>query len=102
MDDRNAVLVARREYVSILLYVLYPAIYQGLKSIWEDAKQAKKTKPREVFPEFQNRLARVRKWNQDVIDKEYKRIIDKTKCDYLEELIKRVFIISTQILAAVN
>jgi hypothetical protein len=102
MDDRNAVLVARKEYTTILVYILYPAIYQGLKSIWEDAKQTKKTRPREVFAEFQNRLTRVRKWNQDVIENEYKRIIDKTKCDYLDELIKRVFVINTQILAAVN
>jgi hypothetical protein len=101
-DTRNAILVARKEYQTILVYILFPAIYQGLKSIWEDAKLVKKSRPREVFAEFQNRLSRVRKWNQDVIDNEYNRIIDKTKCDYLEELIKRVFVINTQILAAVN
>ena len=42
------------------------------------------------------------KWNQDVIENEYKRIVKKSNCDYLEDLIKRVFVLNTQILAAVN
>ena len=100
MEDKNYVLVAKKEYTTVLVYTLYPAIYQGLKCIWEDSK--KNAKPRLVYAEFQNRLTRVKKWNQDVIENEYKRIVDKSKCEYLEELIKRVFVINTQILAAVQ
>jgi len=99
-EQKNCIFVARKEYMTILVYTLYPAIYQGLKSIWQDSKRV--ARPREVFSEFQTRLTRVRKWNQDVIENEYKRITEKTKCDYLEELIKRVFVLNTQILAAVN
>lgn len=99
-DSKNCVLVAKKEYTTILLYNLYPGIYQGLKSIWDDSK--KTALPRRVYEEFQNRLSRVRKWNQDVIDNEYKRIVEKSKCDYLDDLIKKVFVINTQILAAIN
>lgn len=100
MEDRNYILVAKKEYTTVLVYTLYPAIYQGLKCIWDDSK--KHARPREVYAEFQNRLTRVKKWNQDVIESEYKRIVDKSKCEFLDELIKRVFVINTQILAAVN
>ena len=100
-EQKNCIFVARKEFTTYLVYVLYPPIYQGIKSIWEDAKRTA-AKPRDVYPVFQNKLARVRKWNQDVIEAEYKRVIDKTECYYLEELIKRVFVLNTQILAAVN
>ena len=105
MDDnssnsKNYISIARDEYTKILIYKLYPAIYQGLKSIWEDAKRV--AKPHDVYSEFQNRLTRVRKWNQEVIDNEYRRIVDKTQCDFLDDLIKRVFVINTQIMAAAN
>lgn len=99
-DSKNCVLVARREYTTILNQHLYPGMYQGLKSIWDDAK--KTAPPRRVYEEFQHRLTKVKKWNQDVIDNEYRRIVDKSRCDWLDELIKRVFVINTQILAAVN
>lgn len=99
-DSKNCVLVARREYTIMLNQHLYPAMYQGLKSIWDDAKRT--APPRRVYEEFQSRLTRVKKWNQDVIDSEYRRIVDKSRCDWLDELIKRVFVINTQILAAVN
>ncbi len=99
-DSKNCVLVAKREYTIMLNQHLYPGIYQGLKSIWDDAR--KTAAPRRVYEDFQNRLARVKKWNQDVIDNEYRRIVDKSRCEWLDDLIKQVFVINTQILASVN
>ena len=99
-ESKQCVILAKKEYTSILIYYLYPSIYQGIRSIWEDAK--KTSLPREVYQNFQNRLIRVRKWNQDVIDHEYKRIVNKTKCEWLNDLIKKVFVLNTQLLAATN
>lgn len=99
-EQKNCIFVQRKEFTTILVYILYPAIYQGLKSIWDETKRT--VKAREVFAHFQHKLTRVPKWNQDVIESEYNRIIDKTKCIYIEDLIKRVFVLNTQILAAVN
>lgn len=100
-EQKNCIFVARKEYTTYLVYKLYPSMYIGIKSLWEEAKRTAPT-PRDVYPVFQNKLARVRKWNQDVIEGEYNRIIEKSECYYLEELIKRVFVLNTQILAAVN
>jgi hypothetical protein len=99
-ESKQCVILARKEFTSILIYYLYPSIYQGIRSIWEDAK--KTALPRDVYQNFQNRLIRVRKWNQDVIDHEYKRIVNKTKCEWLNDLIKKVFVLNTQLLAATN
>jgi len=99
-ESKECIILAKKEYTSILVYYLYLSIYQGIKSIWDSAKV--QSKPREVYEDFQNRLKRVRKWNQDIIDHEYKRIVHKTKCEWLTNLIKKIFVVNTQILAAIN
>jgi hypothetical protein len=99
-ESRECIIVAKKEFTSILLHFLYAPIYQGIKSMWNDSKNH--ALPKEVYQEFQNRLTRVRKWNQDIIDHEYNRIVTKTKCEWLNNLITRIFIVNTQILAATN
>jgi len=104
-EQRNCVFVARKEYTTHLVYWLYPEIYKGLKSIWEETK--KTVDKREVYAAFQHKLTRVPKWNQDVIEREYKRILDeiRKKRDEpfsFEDLIKWIFVLNTQILAAVS
>jgi hypothetical protein len=99
-ESKNCILTAKKEFTSILVYHLYPSIYQGIKSIWNSVKND--VTPRKVFEEFQIRLSRVRKWNQDIIESEYDRIIHKNKCTWLENLIRKIFILNTQILAATS
>lgn len=96
-DSKECIMSAKRDFTAILVQMIYPPIYQGIYSIWEDSKRA--ADPKKVHTEFQHRLSRVPKWNQSVIDREYERIIKHSKCDYLDELIKRVFLINTQVLA---
>jgi hypothetical protein len=102
-EPKNCILEAKKEYTKLLVLSLYPMVYQGIKSIWEDSK--KSATPRKVYEDFQNRLTRVRKWNQDIIDQEHKRIIEKLKANVdwnLDDLIKQVFVLHTQILASIN
>jgi hypothetical protein len=47
-------------------------------------------------------LTRVPKWNQNIIDSETKRIIDKSKCTYLEDLIACVHISQLKILTSIR
>lgn len=98
--SRNCLLEARREYTTLLCYKLYKPIYQGIRHYWELSK--KSAKPGSVYEEFQKKLRMVKNWNQDVIENEYKRVLEKSKCDYLEDLIRKVFILNTQILASVE
>ena len=99
-QSTECILFARDEFMKVLKYKLYPGIYQGIKSIWEESKRT--VLPKLVYKDFQERLSRVRKWNQDIINAEYNRIIHKLDCEWLDDLIKKVFIINTQILAVTN
>ena len=100
-DSKDYILVAKKEFTTLLVYNLYPGIYQGVKSIWEDSK--KTTSPKHVYQNFQERLSRVRKWNNDIITGEFQRVSKMIKGEWsLDELVKKIFVINTQILAAVN
>jgi hypothetical protein len=51
---------------------------------------------------FQNFLCRVPKWNNTIIDDERQRIIEKSGCNYLEDLITCVHIIQLKVLTCVR
>jgi hypothetical protein len=99
-ESKNCLLVAKNEYTTILIYQMYPSIYQGIRSMWNDAKRD--SHPQDAFCDFQIKLSRVRKWNQDLIETEYRRMVDKTKCEWFDDLLTKIFVLNVQILAAVN
>jgi len=51
---------------------------------------------------FQNLLARIPKWNNVIVEEERKRIIDRSGCNYLEELITCVHIIQLKVLTCIR
>lgn len=100
MEDARSLslITARNEYQKYLVYLLFPCIYQGMKSLWDGAKDS--SSPSRVYQTFQDRCKLVRKWNNDIIENEYQRIVKKTNCTWLEDLINHVFLLNTEILAA--
>jgi hypothetical protein len=51
---------------------------------------------------FQNLLSRVPKWNNVIVEDERKRIIERSGCNYLEDLISCVHIIQLKVLTCVR
>jgi hypothetical protein len=51
---------------------------------------------------FQNLLSRVPKWNNIIVEEERKRIIDRSGCGYLEDLITCVHIIQLKVLTCIR
>jgi hypothetical protein len=51
---------------------------------------------------FQNLLARIPKWNSVIIEEERKRIIERSGCNYLEDLITCVHIIQLKVLTCIR
>jgi hypothetical protein len=51
---------------------------------------------------FQNLLSRVPKWNNIIIEEERKRIIERSGCGYLEDLITCVHIIQLKVLTCIR
>ena len=104
MDDNITVLVdAKTEYTKQLTHILVPYILEGIKSIYETSKSVcKLNNDNNVLMRFQEQLSQIPKWNQEIIDEEYTRIVENSGCDWLDELITAVFLSHTKILTSIK
>ena len=106
MEDTNvAILVdAKEEYTKQLISILKSCIYQGVKSIYMDAKDIchQDNTPDNVLITFQDLLSRIPKWSQDIINKEFDRISNVSKCDYIDDLLKVVYVSHIKVLTIVH
>lgn len=106
MDDYNLNVLseAKNEYSSRLLNILTPLIIQGVKSIFTEAVALceDNNEDEKYLMTFQNFLSRVPNWNANIINEEKNRIITKSKCNYLEDLLTCVHITQVKILTSIR
>ena len=106
MDDFNVSSLheSKNEWGARLLTILTPLVIEGLKSIFDESvKLCKDNNEMDKYlMTFQNLITRIPKWNPNVIENERKRIIEKTGCGYLEELVTCVHIIQLKLLTAIR
>ena len=106
MDDYNVSVLseAKNEYSLRLVGILTPLILEGIKSILKEAWELCLENNEEVkyLMTFQNFLSRVTKWNQTIIDEETARILTKSGCTYLEDLLTCVHITQLKILTSIR
>lgn len=106
MDDFSisSLTESKNEWCARLLNILSPTVFQGLKSIFDESWKLciENNEKDKYLMTFQNFLTRVPKWNQTIIDTEKARIIEKSGCTYLEELITCVHVIQLKALTCVR
>lgn len=106
MDDYNTSMLseAKNEYCIRLLNVLTPMVIEGLKSILSEADTLciANNEEEKYLMTFQNFLSRVPKWNNDIITEETNRIIAKSGCNYLEDLLTCVHITQLKVLTSIR
>jgi len=106
MDDFNVSSLheSKNEWGSRLLTIITPHIIEGLRSIFDEAFKLCKENDEvdKYLMTFQNFITRIPKWNPNIIETERKRIIEKSNCGYLEDLITCVHIIQLKILTAMR
>jgi hypothetical protein len=106
MDDFNVSSLheSKNEWGSRLLTILTPLIGEGLKSIFEEAVHLCKSNNEmdKYLMTFQNFISRIPKWNPNIIENEKNRIIEKSGCGYLEDLVTCVHIIQLKLLTAIR
>ena len=102
MDDFNVSSLheSKNEWGARLLVILTPLVIEGFKSIFEESyKMCKENKETNKYlMTFQNLITRIPKWNGNIIESETKRIIDKSCCNYLEDLVTCIHIIQLKLL----
>ena len=106
MDDysMSSLQDSRNEWCSRLISIFTPLITQGIKSIFDESNKLclENDEEDKYLMTFQNFLTRIPKWNTSVIETETKRIIENSKCGYLEDLITCVHIIQLKSLTCMR
>ena len=95
---------SRNEWCARLVSILTPLIIEGIRSIFNEAwKLCLDTDEiNKYLMTFQNLLSRIPKWNAIIIEEERKRIIERSGCNYLEDLITCVHIIQLKVLTCIR
>lgn len=106
MDDFtvNSLTESRNEYSALLIGKLTPCIIQGINAIFNDACELciQNDEDEKYLMTFQNFLARVTKWNPEIIQRETERIVLESNCQYLEDLLTCVHITQLKVLTNIR
>jgi hypothetical protein len=106
MDDYDisSLHQSKNEWGSRLITILTPLVVEGFRSIFDEAVVLCRNNNEndKYLMTFQNFISRIPKWNPVIIETERKRIIEKSGCQYLEDLITCVHIIQLKLLTAIR
>lgn len=106
MDDfvLSSLHESKNEWCGRLVSILTPLVSEGVRSIFDEAWLMCKESGEfsKYLMTFQNMLAQIPKWNNIIIEQERKRIIEKSGCNYLEDLITCVHIIQLKVLTCIR
>lgn len=95
---------SRNEWCSRLVSIFTPLVIEGFKSIFTESWKmcTENDEMGKYLMTFQNLLSRVPKWNSIIVEEERKRIIERSGCNYLEDLITCVHIIQLKVLTCIR
>ena len=95
---------SRNEWCSRLVSILTPLVVEGLRSIFNESWKlcTVNDELNKYLMTFQNLLSRIPKWNNTIINEEKTRIIERSGCNYLEDLITCVHIIQLKVLTCIR
>jgi hypothetical protein len=95
---------SRNEWCSRLVSIFTPLILGGIRSIFNESWKLclDNDEANKYLMTFQNLLSRIPKWNNEIVEEERKRIIERSGCNYLEDLITCVHIIQLKVLTCIR
>jgi hypothetical protein len=106
MDDYSvsSLQESRNEWCARLINILTPLVIEGFKSIFDESWKLcdENDELEKYLMTFQNFLARIPKWNSNIVEEETKRIVEKSNCGYLNDLISCVHIIQLKSLTCMR
>ena len=89
---------ARSEYTKQLASFVVPALVGWFQSMWTRNASDKQR----CLALFQGDCEEIARWNTDRVHDEVRALIERTGCDYMEELMTAVFVAHTKVLTAVR
>ena len=106
MDDNHVPTLhdSQHEWAIRLTRIIHPLIYEGIQGMFQESvaicKQSDENE--KYLMTFQNILSRIPKWNEEIVKKETARIVERSGCSYLEDLLTCVHIAQLKILSSIR
>jgi hypothetical protein len=87
-----------------LIAIFTPLVNEGIRSIFNEAWKIclDNDEANKYLMTFQNLLSRIPKWNSVIVEEERKRVIERSGCNYLDDLITCVHIIQLKVLTCIR
>jgi len=89
---------ARSEYTKQMATFVVPPVVGWFQKLWVQCAVDRQRS----LSAFQTECEEVARWNQDRINDEVRALLERSGCDYMEELMTAVFIAHTKVLTAVR
>jgi hypothetical protein len=89
---------ARSEYTKQLAIFIVPSIVAWFQTLWTRNASDRQR----CLSAFQSECEEIARWNQDRINDEVRALLERSGCDYMEELMTAVFVAHTKVLTAVR
>ena len=103
MNNIHVLVDAKTEYTKQLINILTPRMMEGFQSVYDHAKDTgSNSKDKQILKLFQTYLSDIPKWTNTQLVDEFKRISNKSNCDWLDDLIKAVFVSHTKVLISIK
>ena len=100
----SVLLEAKNEYNKHLVSIFKEHITRIIKNIYLDSESlcAQENTPENVFMVFQDNLSKIKNWSGTKLNNEYNEIKRRSGCDWLDDLIKVIFITNIKIMTMAN
>ena len=85
----------QKQMANKLVYPLLAFFRKVRADLWLESQQS-------ILSRFQKKVAEIPKWNADVVADETTKLVEASRCDYLEELMTALFIAHTKVMASVR
>jgi len=85
----------QKQMANKLVYPLLAFFRKVRADLWSESAQF-------ILSRFQKKIAEIPKWNADVVADETTKLVEASRCDYLEELMTALFIAHTKVMASVR
>ena len=106
MDDFTVASLqeSKNEWCARLVNLLTPLITEGFNSIFEESYKLCESNDEldKYLMTFQNLISRIPKWNNTLVKSECERIVTRSGCNYLEDLISCVHVIQLKVLTCIR
>ncbi len=100
----NLLLDAKTEYTKQLINILKQPVLQLIKRVYSEAEALcnQENIPENILLVFQDNLSRIPKWDSAKLKREYEAITKNSECDWLDDLLKVIYITHIKILTLVS